>query len=180
MPIKTRELPTLSLLNSLFSISDSGELVRKIKASSRAQEGTTAGYVGKDGYIIVGVNAKQYPAHRIIYYIHNGSISTDMEIDHIDGNRSNNRPANLRQVNRSQNNQNRSSARSDSVSGIRGVGFDKSRGKWYANIGQGGRLLNLGRFDTPEAAMAARERAEARLFTHSSRRAAPDPLHSPA
>lgn len=46
-------------------------------------------------------------------------------------------------------------------SGIKGVGFDKRRGKWFAYIDRDYRRKSLGQFDTVEEARAARKAAEA-------------------
>lgn len=50
------------------------------------------------------------------------------------------------------------------VSGIVGVNWDKSRGKWQASIRYKGRKANLGRFDHIEDACKAREKAEQEIL----------------
>lgn len=63
---------------------------------------------------------------RIIWIIHNGELSNDLVVDHIDGNTLNNDLANLRVVNQVLNNRN-ASKRKDNVSGTVGVHFTEAK-----------------------------------------------------
>lgn len=56
------------------------------------RNGNIAGYKNKQGYIIIGVNEVQYRAHRIAWAISHGD--TDLDIDHIDGDTTNNKISN--------------------------------------------------------------------------------------
>ena len=75
-------------------------------------------------------------------------------IDHRDNNGLNNRRENLREATNEQNARNRR-IRSDSTSGLKGVSWRKSEGKWTASIGVSGKRKHLGYFNTPEAAHEA-------------------------
>ena len=75
-------------------------------------------------------------------------------VDHINGNRLDNRRANLRLCNRSENTRNQKK-RSTNTSGYKGVCFHKGCQKWGATIHYGGRQRHIGMFDTPELAYAA-------------------------
>lgn len=77
-----------------------------------------------------------------------------METDHIDGNGLNNRRSNLRPATVSQNQQN-SRRRQGTKSGVKGVCFDRAKGKWRADIKVSGRNVFLGYFDCIENAGAA-------------------------
>jgi hypothetical protein len=77
------------------------------------------------------------------------------DIDHIDGNRANNRPGNLRALSRAQNMQNLKVAHVDSTTRLLGVHFDARRSKWGASITKSGRSRFLGYHASPEAAHAA-------------------------
>lgn len=83
--------------------------------------GSIAGGIDKhDNYSRVYLNGKSYLAHRIIWILHNGKISGDCEIDHIDGNRKNNTIDNLREVPRVINSRNHKMKKNNS-SGVNGV-----------------------------------------------------------
>lgn len=76
------------------------------------------------------------------------------DVDHINRNKLDNRRENLRVVGRSANMHNRPK-QANNRSGLKGVCWDASRGKWKAAIKVRGRHLYLGRFPTREAAHAA-------------------------
>jgi hypothetical protein len=84
------------------------------------------------------------------------------DVDHIDGDGLNNRRNNLRVATSAQNGRNRGAQRNN-TSGYKGVGWDKSRQKWTAQIKVNGKQKHLGRFDTPEAAHKAYCEAADRL-----------------
>ena len=65
-----------------------------------------AGCVGTDGYAVVSFNNKTIKVSRLIWEMLNGSIPEGFMVDHVDGNRGNNNPKNLRIVTRQQNAQN--------------------------------------------------------------------------
>ena len=92
------------------------------------------------------------------------SPPADREVDHINGDRLDNRRANLRVVTRSENSQN-VRAHKRSKSGVRGVWF--GAGKWIAGINTGGRRIHLGRFLTLEEAEVAVRAGRARLMPYS-------------
>lgn len=83
-------------------------------------------------------------------------------VDHKDGDGLNNCRANLRVATPSENRFNQR-CRSDSSSGVKGVHWDKGRGKWQVKIKANGRAVHLGRFDDMEAAAAAYAAASAKL-----------------
>lgn len=98
--------------------------------------------------------------------LHHGDPGS-LDIDHIDGNKLNNKIENLRAVTRSQNNQNRRAAQANNeTSGVMGVHYDKSRNKWAASLNLNGDKVFFQRFDTKEEAMLARKQAEQKYFTH--------------
>lgn len=77
-----------------------------------------------------------------------------MDVDHINGNKLDNRRANLRICTRSQNLRN-SAAHSDNASGFKGVSWFKPAQRWKARIWVDNKEKHLGYFDTPEAAALA-------------------------
>lgn len=91
-------------------------------------------------------------AHRLIYFI--GSGSEPSEVDHINGDRCDNRFENLREVSRKENSRNRA-CRSPVV----GVGWDPTRCKWRSQIMVDGKSVFLGRFDCFGQAVKVRMKA---------------------
>ncbi|EPU3949756.1 HNH endonuclease [Klebsiella michiganensis] len=79
-------------------------LINVVSRSSKAVAGQAVGFsLNRDGYLRVGLNYKRYLLHRIIWELHNGPIPDGMEIDHIDGEKTNNRLSNLRLATHQQN-----------------------------------------------------------------------------
>jgi hypothetical protein len=100
-------------------------------------------------------------AHRIAWAIHHGSWPN--EIDHINGDKADNRIANLRVVTRQQNSCNRG-LRADNRSGALGV--RRQRSGWQARIYVNGQSKCLGTFRSLEEAVEARQRASAEAGFH--------------
>jgi hypothetical protein len=96
-------------------------------------------------------------AHRVAWALHHG-VWPSGEIDHIDGDRLNNRISNLRDVPKTTNAKNKGKS-SKNTSGYNGVYFNKAAQKWQAYLTVGGVAKYLGLYDTPETANAAREAA---------------------
>lgn len=95
--------------------------------------------------------------HRMIV-----SAPDGMQVDHIDGDGLNNRRSNLRIVTAAQNAQN-GKFRRNNKSGIKGVYWHKSKGKWDASITVNRKLIHLGQFAKIEDAASAYAEASARL-----------------
>lgn len=120
--------------------------------------GKRAGNVADDGYASISVNYTILLAHRVIWKMHNGTDPSD-QIDHIDGNRSNNRIENLRDVSRSDNQRNQAIMKNN-TSGHHGVHYSKTEGMWRAAINTNGKKKTLGRYRCITAAIIARKIAE--------------------
>ena len=101
----------------------------KYKQILVSEVGDVAGYIGKDGYVKVKYQGLKYQGHRIVFVLSNGSIPNDMFIDHIDGNRNNNNPKNLRVVDCKSNTRNASMS-SKNKTGISGVFFDRHKNRY--------------------------------------------------
>lgn len=132
---------------------------KKIRAWNTRFAGQFAGTITKYGYVRVRMPGKEHKhmAHRIICAFLTGSWPPQ-EIDHRDGNRSNNQIDNLRQATRSENSRNQG-IRIDNTSGMKGVSFYSSTCKWLATITYNGKQHNLGYYNTPEEAAVAYKRA---------------------
>lgn len=107
-------------------------LVWKVSASFKVNVGQKAGWFDNSNkYWKVQILGKNYYTHRIIYEIYTCDklLDNTYEIDHLDGNRSNNNINNLRKVTRSINSRN-IKKRTDNKSGITGISFDKIENRW--------------------------------------------------
>lgn len=148
-------------LRSLFNYDHESGKLKRI-ASVRGSR-KTVGSVRPDGYLTVCVDGKAYLYHRIVWLLINGFFPPD-QIDHINGDKSDNRISNLRLATPHQNRQNKQSVRTRT--GKRGVTIDMRTGRFIARIGFFGKTFHIGVFDTAdEAAIAARAVRDS-LFTH--------------
>lgn len=111
--------------------------------------------VGPNGYLIVEFKGKTRFVHCLIWAIANNSLVPDgMEVDHIDRNKSNNRPSNLRLANQSDQMCNRGKQKSNK-SGEPGVHWDTRRRKWMTQVMRHNSFVLHRRFDKFEEAVAA-------------------------
>ena len=119
---------------------------------SRASAGVVAGSLHSNGYWYIQIDGRKYLAHRLAWLITNGALPAD-QIDHIDGDRANNRLANLREATNAENQQNLRRAPRGSTTGL--LGASPHGGGFKARIRVDGERRHLGQFDTPEQAHAA-------------------------
>lgn len=99
---------------------------------------------------------KQFSAARVVFAMTHGHWPKN-HIDHINGNKTDNRPENLRDVVRSENMRNRAISANNST-GSHGV-YSRA-GKFESYITAEGKKKHLGRFETIEAAILSRKTAE--------------------
>lgn len=125
-----------------------GQITRRI-------DGSVATHAHPRGYLSLNVKRRAWLAHRLVWLYMTGRWP-EHQIDHINGVRTDNRWANLRDVTATVNYQNQRIARSNNRScGLLGVTWDKSRGKWKASIRTETGDVYLGRFDDAETAHQA-------------------------
>ena len=124
--------------------------------------GKRAGARMQNGYTIVCISPGKYLAHRLAWLITHGDWP-DADIDHINGDRGDNRLANLREASRSQNNANMG-LRADNRSGVRGVFWDTRSQMWRAEIMMNNKVTPLGRYSDIKEATEVRRSAEMRMF----------------
>lgn len=147
------------------------EIVSKHWASRYA--GQAAGSIRPHGYHMTMIDGVHYMTHRLIWKIMVGD--EPVEIDHIDGDRSNNRFSNLRSVEHVVNMKNKS-LYLNNKSGFPGVEFHKRDCVWVAKIGVDGGQVQLGNFETKQEAVAARIAGEVMLDYHKNHGRAKQPL----
>jgi hypothetical protein len=127
----------------------SGEF-RWLVGGLRFKAGDVAGFPGGKGYWQIRIGGTAYYGHRLAWlYVHGGWPCG--ALDHIDGNRRNNRIENLRLATISQNAANQRK-RNGKSSAFKGVSWHAARGKWSAHIRINGKSKYLGQFDTEEEA----------------------------
>lgn len=116
------------------------------------------------GYRRGNVFGRTYEAHRVCWAIHYGKWP-EHQIDHIDGDPTNNKIENLRDATRTEQARN-AAMPSTNRSGVVGVCWDKSRRRWSAFIHIDNRVRHLGRFAQMDDAVRARKAAEIRFGFH--------------
>jgi hypothetical protein len=129
--------------------------------------GSMAGSVRPDGYVAVGYRAKVFRMHRVLFLHYHGYLPE--EVDHIDGNPTNNCVANLRAATHAQNTRN-AKIRKNSTSGVKNV---RRRGgdRWEVRLRVDGRCVSFGCFaslaDASAVAAEARETAFGEFARHA-------------
>lgn len=130
-----------------------------------AKEGYQAFCSPARGYLKGSILGATVTAHRVIWAVVYGRWP--VQIDHINGDKSDNRLCNLREASQAENMKN-TAVRSDSETGYHGVCWRADRARWVARIGVNGRLQRLGSFRTKDEAISARKAAEARYGFHEN------------
>lgn len=135
-------------------------------ARGRQPIGAIAGCDSHRGYTKIRVDGTEYYTHRAAWlYVH--GAWPDADIDHINGNRADNRICNLRAVSRSENLRN-SGIPVRNTYGRVGVFWNAGKAKWTARIKLHGRNIHLGHFNDMNAACMAREEAERKYGFHAN------------
>jgi hypothetical protein len=156
---------TQERLHEMFEYRD-GTLYRK-KSLGRTKAGDKVGFVNDKGYMAVNIDKQCIPVHRLIWVMQHG-VFPEL-IDHIDGDRQNNRIENLRQADRFGNAQNKRMHKNNR-SGAKGVYWHAKKQKWIAQVVCNGRIYQLGAHDdlqeADEVACLAREMLHKSFTNH--------------
>lgn len=110
------------------------------------------------GYLSGRIFGQICKGHHVAFAYFNGRWP-EGQIDHINGDRSDNSRDNLREASNRENSRNRAIS-SRNTSGVVGVSWSKQRGKWYSYIRADGHLHSLGFYENKNEAVAARKQAE--------------------
>lgn len=163
-------LPTQTELQALLNYNPkTGTLTWKPRPDSvRGWNTRHAGkpaFTAKDrkGYFVGAIYCTNYRAARVIFKLHHG-IDAE-QVDHIDGDRSNNKISNLRAVTHQQNQQNMKRS-TRNTSGVTGVSWNTGKSRWDAKISVNGKTVLIGRFTDFNEAVAARKERERELGYH--------------
>lgn len=143
------ELSRENIFRVLAYDADTGIFTRKMILNSKQKIGEVVGSKDAKGYVIIRFAGKQYKAHRLAWLVIHGSWPKG-EIDHINGEVSDNRITNLRDVPKSINQQNRRAVK----------GYYKDGNRWRAQIRANGKCFRLGCYGTEAEAHAAYLRAK--------------------
>ena len=146
-------LVTQSYLKTLLYYDSETGLFKWVNSKRGLPANCIAGRTNPKGYRVIGINTKIYMAHRLVWLYVYGEWPL-LELDHIDGNKDNNRINNLREATRSQNQRNMG-AHKDSKSGVKGIHLTQN-GRYRATI-------SLGTFGTLEEAKLAYNEASLKL-----------------
>lgn len=128
---------------------DTGIITNRINRGN-VKAGDLSGSVGDSGYVKIKLMTRVYVAHRLGFLMHYGDLPK--ELDHINGNRLDNRIVNLRSCSRSQNMRN---IPSRGLSKYRGVNWHAKGKKWQSRIRIGGSRHHLGLFHSEDEAYQA-------------------------
>lgn len=124
----------------------------RVVARAGKEAGTTC---KRSGYRLINIDCVPRPSHRLAWLYVYGNLPVN-RIDHINGNPSDNRIANLRDVVAQVNSQNMRRAMASKKHGsLLGTAWHKGTGKWRALIKVGFKQRSLGYFNTEEEAHEA-------------------------
>lgn len=150
------------LKEHFFYQEETGLFFRKQKKPNSQEIGKPYTKDNGSGYIKFCVCGSLRYAHRMAWLYVYGEIP-EKNIDHINGNRSDNRIANLRLVNQSENTANSRKSKAN-TSGRKGVTWRKDINKWSAQIMVNYKHVSLGVYDDLEEAANAYKQAAQRYF----------------
>jgi hypothetical protein len=158
----------LKLINErLHYDPDTGVFTWKL-STGRSAAGSVAGTVA-DKYagsprLLIRIGGRLHHASRLAVAITTG-VFPKGDVDHVNHDTLDNRINNLRIVDRLSNNKN-VKRKKNNTSGAAGVHFQKSAGKWSAQIGVNYKTVHLGLFAKFDDAVEARRKAEAQYDFH--------------
>ena len=156
---------TQSELKGMFSYdAETGYFKRLSCISTRFKTGSIAGGKNFNGYIIITIKGKRHRAHRLVWLYCYGVFPDDY-IDHINGDKEDNRLMNLRNVTNKDNGKNQKLSKTNS-SGVTGVCWHNRDKKWVAQIRVNDKNKYLGGFSDVGDAIKAREIANVEYGYH--------------
>jgi hypothetical protein len=155
-----------ALRSLLYYDAETGHIYWLAKGKGRIKK-KPAGSKLYSGYIGICIAGKRWQAHRLAWNLHYGYWPKE-QIDHINGIKTDNRIANLREATNSQNGKNLGLSKAN-TSGVKGVSFETYTNRWKASIRVDGKSISLGRFRDIDSATLARQQAEKMYFKEWNR-----------
>lgn len=168
---KPTPMPSVEILRSLFSYDEEAGILYRKPQPNRPKNwnslwaGKPCGHSTPRGYIQVGIGHKSYLAHRLIWKLVHGE--EPVEVDHIDGDTTNNRLSNLRNASVTGNVRNRSTRVGKDLP--LGVFRDRKNGRIYAKFCGNGSNVHLGTFDNAQQAGAAYDAYASKFYGEYAR-----------
>lgn len=138
---------------------------RNCAAWNKKYDGAEAFTAKSNGYLVGAVDRRKLYAHRVIWVMTHGEWPE--EIDHINGDRTDNRLANLRHVDRTENGKNTAISRRN-TSGVMGVSLTPCGARWQVYIHHQGQRKSLGHYVDFDQAVRVRKEAERRYGYHQN------------
>lgn len=129
------------------------ELVTYDATSGRFSWNSEPGWIAPNGYRYMKFRGAPRLAHRLAWLYHFGEEPNGL-VDHINGDRRDNRISNLRVATYSQNSAN-AKLHSRNTSGLKGASYLPKKKRWQASITVRNKQMGLGYYKTKEAAHAA-------------------------
>lgn len=164
--MKPNQLTQSYLKDVLLYDYSSGLFTWRVQKSSSIKIGDIAGcevkLTGKR-YINIKINSKTYLAHRLVFLYVDGEFPVN-DVDHHDGDGTNNRWANLHIVTKQGNQRNRK-LNKNNISGVSGI-YKTAFKTWRSEIRVDGRSIRLGCFSDFNDAVIARKAAERKYGFH--------------
>lgn len=157
---------TTEELRELFDYRD-GELYWRRRSNSKVASGQQAGTINSIGYRVITIKGKKIHAHRLVWIWHGRELPP--QIDHINGNRADNRIENLRASDYVTNAYN-SKLKSDNKSGVKGVSWCNHYQRWVVQLYHNKQKVQ-GRFKTLEEAKEFADRKREELHGEFARAA---------
>lgn len=127
--------------------------IKAVGNSWRQQPGYIPTGKGFGGYPCIVIEGKKYSCHRLAWLYTYGEWPA-LDVDHINGDISDFRISNLRDVSHAENIQNVTKPRSDNTSGYLGVSWCSMTKSWTASITAHGKRIRVSGFADPKDAYA--------------------------
>lgn len=145
---------TQEMVVEMFDYHADGKLTRRHSMMGNGNYagrviGTTPSGTRDDRYSVTKVHGQHWCVHKLIYLYHHGVVPE--QLDHINGEATDNRIENLRVATTAQNSCNRKLF-SNNKSGCKGVSWHKKQSRWFVYVDANKKRKNIGYFDDLELA----------------------------
>lgn len=159
----SKEPLSCEYVSSLLSYDPEAGILRwRVARNNRVKVGQEAGSVSSNEYLHIGIDGRQYLAHRLAW-LHVHGEWPNGQIDHINRVKTDNRLSNLRACSPRENSRNRK-IRCDNKSGVPGIHWSNKKNAWGTSVAVAGRQVSAGYFnDLGSAEQAIKQLREARI-----------------